>query len=91
MAKKTRAKAKEESVVHPEAVAPPAPPVPPPPPGPEVNAKCRRGNEPVTAGSSCNNLRAYKLSPDGATHVTLRCTRCNFTWTTAVGGTFQGM
>lgn len=58
-------------------------------PGPEVNAKCRRGSDPMTAGSSCPSMRAYRTSSDGSAVVTLRCVKCSHVWSTPVGGSFN--
>lgn len=55
---------------------------------PEVFAKCKRGNDVVTQGQSCDNKMAYKMSVDGASAVSFKCTKCKFVWTIDVGGTF---
>lgn len=69
--------------------APVPPPPPPPPPGPEVGAKCRRGSDQFTAGQSCGSLRAFRITPEGSSSVSLRCAKCGFAWVTPIGGTFN--
>lgn len=51
-----------------------------------VFAKCRRGNDKLTSGQSCDGLKAVKLSSDGAHVVSLKCAKCGFTWNVPVGG-----
>lgn len=52
----------------------------------EVFAKCRRGNDKVTSGQSCDSLKAFNISKE-RTHCILECQKCKFQWTVAVGGT----
>ena len=56
---------------------------------PIVNMKCRRGSDRMTVGQTCDGMMAEKLSKDGSRSVSFCCTKCRFTWTVAIGGSFS--
>lgn len=56
------------------------------PPYKVVFAKCRRGNDQLTTGQSCESNQAYNLSEPHSHLVRMKCVKCGFTWSVNVGG-----
>ena len=59
----------------------------------EVNMTCRRNSDPRSFGS-CDSMRAVIVSdtrgiPNTQGVTQYRCVKCNYTWTVAVGGSFN--
>ena len=57
---------------------------------PEVNMPCKRGQDLLTKGTSCDSKMAYNMSPSsGSNTATFKCVKCNYTWSVALGGQFN--
>lgn len=59
------------------------------PENPVVFARCTRGSDRQTAGTSCTGSRAEKLSPDGHPAPMFKCVTCGHTWVIPLGGGFS--
>lgn len=54
-----------------------------------VMVACRRGNDKLTTGQSCDSRQAYKLSADGDRAVRFQCVKCKHHWIVGLGGSFN--
>jgi hypothetical protein len=61
-------------------------PSPPAPQYPTFMSPCKRGSDPSTSGQSCNGREVLRISAPGSRVVTLRCKKCNHSWSISVGG-----
>lgn len=55
---------------------------------PEVLVACRRGNDKLTAGQSCDSKRAYRLTGESSQAPAFKCVKCGFEWVIPIGGQF---
>lgn len=57
----------------------------------KVLMPCKRGNDRLTVGQSCDSKWAYRLSPPQSKAPSFKCCDCGFEWTVPVGGQFVGV
>jgi hypothetical protein len=55
----------------------------------ETFAKCKRGNDNVTRGQSCDSTSALLMSAPMSHVVVMKCKKCGYSWHVPVGGSIS--